>query len=91
MERWEYLTKFITADMNSEEARMQLAALETGARPKYAPEAMIPELNRLGEKGWELIYMQPVFIGHNHDILMHEGGGMKRWTNQYFCVFKRRT
>jgi hypothetical protein len=33
--------------------------------------------------------MQPAFVGSNEVVLMHEGGGMRRWTNKYFCVFKR--
>lgn len=90
MDKWEYLTKFIEANLkNNEEAR--LYAEQSGeVKPVYTPEAMIPELNRLGAKGWELVHMQPVYIGNNYDVLVHEGGGMKRWAYHYFCVFKRR-
>jgi hypothetical protein len=49
----------------------------------------MPELNRLGAKGWELVHMEPAYVGNNEDILLHEGGGSRRWTNKYFCVFKR--
>lgn len=88
MERWEYLTIFIEAN-NTGEMVSYADPTGSGDLPKYTPSALMPELNRLGEKGWELVHMEPVFVGRNHDILMHEGGGMKRWTNTYFCVFKR--
>ena len=49
---------------------------------------MIPELNTLGEQGWELVHMQPLErVGKTGDVRMGDGGN---WTNVYFCVFKRR-
>jgi hypothetical protein len=57
--------------------------------PKFSPYATLPELNRLGQKGWELVSMQPVIVGKNHDILVHPND-MAYWGNTYFCVFKRR-
>ena len=87
MQRWEYLTKFVEANINSQSAdNLYNELIDTENLPRYSPLAMIPELNRLGEKGWELVHMQPVFIGSNHDVLVQEGGGMKRWATNYFCV-----
>jgi hypothetical protein len=90
MEQWEYLTRFIEADTRQNDPAAYLSDLESDNIPIYSPEAMMPELNRLGAKGWELVHMQPVHIGNNYDVLMHEGGGTRRWTNKYFCIFKRR-
>jgi len=61
--------------------------------PKYAPEAMIPELNELGEQGWELVHMEPVGgVGKKGDVSFTRGyGTMRVWSNAYSCVFKRRT
>lgn len=89
MKQWEYLTKFVEANANTTELSPYTAEYEGENLPVYAPEAMIPELNHLGAKGWELLHMQPVHVGKNRDILMHEGGGSRRWSNTYFCVFKR--
>ena len=86
MERWEYLTCLLEADTSLPEARTFTLAEDL---PRNSPKAMIPQLNELGGKGWELVHMQPVLAGRNEDVLMHEGGGLKRWTNTYFCVFKR--
>lgn len=91
MEQWEYLTRFIEADTRDKETAVYLGDLEQNDLPIYSPEALMPELNRLGAKGWELVHMQPAFVGSKHDILVHEGGGWSRWSNKYFCVFKRRT
>jgi hypothetical protein len=90
MEQWEYLTRFIAADARQSDVPDYVSDLEADETPIYSPEAMMPELNRLGEKGWELVYMQPAYVGKNLDILMHEGGGTRRWTHLYFCAFKRR-
>jgi hypothetical protein len=90
MERWEYLTRFVEANVEQLETDNLYGELIDGQDlPRNSPLTMIPELNRLGEKGWELVHMQPVHIGSNHDILTHEGGGTRRWASTYFCVFKR--
>lgn len=89
MQQWEYLTKFIEADVQNVAENVAYSELvETENLPRYSPLAMIPELNRLGEKGWELVHMQPVVIGKKHDVLLWESG-MGRWAINYFCVFKR--
>jgi hypothetical protein len=55
--------------------------------PKYAPQAMIPQLNTFGEKGWELVHMKPVVLGKDNDVI-HSFAGTAQ-THVYFCVFKR--
>ncbi len=90
MQKWEYLTQFVEADVQNRAMGNIYSELVDGDDlPRYSPLAMIPELNQLGDKGWELVHMQPVFVGRNHDVLMEEGGGFKRWTSVYFCTFKR--
>ncbi len=90
MQKWEYLTRFIEANLQNQEPNSPYSELVDAENlPKFSPLAMIPELNQLGEKGWELVHMEPVIIGKNHDVLILEGGGMKRWATNYFCVFKR--
>ncbi len=89
MEQWEYLIRILEAD--TRHMAEFTSDLDTNSQPIYSPEVLMPELNRLGSKGWELVNMQPAYVGNNSDILMHEGGGSRRWTNKYLCVFKRRT
>ena len=87
MEQWEYLTLFLEA--NKQETDSMAYTIEAENLASYSPQLLMPELNRLGAKGWELVHMEPAYVGNNEDILMHEGGGSRRWTNKYFCVFKR--
>ena len=90
MQKWEYLSKYIQADMQNKPLDTVYGELIDGDElPRYSPVTIMPELNRLGEKGWELVHIQPVAIGRNHDILVHEGGGARRWATNFFCVFKR--
>lgn len=91
MERWEYLTTILEADTGRVDMVNVLGDLEANDAPVYSPEALMPDLNKLGAKGWELVHMQPVYVGSKNDMLLHEGGGSRRWTNKYFCVFKRKT
>jgi hypothetical protein len=90
VERWEYLTRFLVADVPAARAAGTLSDVEAERLGRYAPQALIPALNGLGEKGWELVHMTPAYVGTNEDVLVDEGGGMRRWTNTYFCVFKRK-
>lgn len=90
MEKWEYLTKFVWANIETEGVREFLKEQwpDWQKPPRYAPQAMIPELNELGEAGWELVHMQPVWQGKNLDV--HNSGISEIYTNTYFCVMKRR-
>lgn len=87
-EKWEYLTTFFEAKATKKEIKTYLKEELDVKKPKrYAPESMIPALNELGDEGWELIHMEPVAgVGGKGDVKF-EGG---RWSNMYFCVFKRR-
>ncbi|MEZ4510735.1 MAG: hypothetical protein R3C62_02580 [Chloroflexota bacterium] len=89
MDTWEYFTTFIEANMGKEDV-IASDEMPPGNHPQYSPFALIPELNKLGTKGWELIHMEPVVPGKNHDVVTPDAGAM-RWGRHYFCVFKRRT
>lgn len=90
-ERWEYLTRFLYASIENEGAKAYMREKWPGWEPrKYSPETMIPELNELGDEGWELVHMQPIgAVGNNRDVGFVAGEAMPRWSNSYFCVFKR--
>ena len=87
MNQWEYYTTFIDAEMTQVEWQQE-AMIPPGEHPKFSPYALMPELNRLGEKGWELVHIEPVITGRNDDVLVHPNN-MIYWGNTYFCVFKR--
>ncbi len=88
-EKWEYLTTFVEAKANSKDLRNFIKERFDKKARKHSPEAMIPDLNKLGQEGWELITMEPVAdVGGKEDILIANEG--RKWTALYFCVFKRR-
>jgi hypothetical protein len=91
-DRWEYLTRFMYANVENENALDYFLMQWPGEKPKkYEPETMIPELNALGKQGWELVHMQPIgAVGKNRDVGFVAGEAIPRWSNSYFCVFKRR-
>lgn len=75
------------------EVEQRLYELEQEIRTsETCPEALVPQLNAAGEKGWELVHIQPVVAGKKLDIEMfgHEESMFAEWTSTYFCVFKRR-
>jgi hypothetical protein len=89
--RWEYLTRFLYASMENEGAKAYARDKWPGWElRKYSPETMIPELDELGDDGWELVHMQPIgAVGTNRDVGFVAGEVTPRWSNSYFCVFKR--
>ena len=89
MEQWEYFTTYLEANIKGREQRKQLQK-RFGKRklPRYMVESLLPELNKFGEDGWELIHMEPVpALGRKGNVLFL--GASRRWSNTYFCVFKR--
>jgi len=89
MQKWEYYTTLIEASMENVDTYGE-PTIPSVDHPKYSPYALIPELNALGEKGWELISMQPVRPGRNHDVVL-PGAGEMTWAHHYLCAFKRPT
>ena len=90
MQRWEYLTDILHADIENTGFAESLrdAELRMEHPPQYAVQSTIPRLNYLGEEGWELVHMEPVpGVGTKGDI--HFPGAAYVYSNSYFCVFKR--
>ena len=90
MEQWEYLPTYIEANAKKKEIREYLKQNFPGLkRPqRFMVEAIMPEINAYGEEGWELVHMEPVGrVAKNGRVLI---GVSWRWSNVYFCVFKRR-
>lgn len=86
MTNWEYITCFLEARVKDRETRQFIKEkLDKKAR-RNSPEAMIPELNRFGAAGWELVHMEPVPRVNGREKI---GFDPYSWSNTYFCVFKR--
>jgi hypothetical protein len=90
-QRWEYLVRFMWASKENDGAMEYYLLNYAGQKPrKYSPETMIPELDALGNKGWELVHMEPIgAVGKHEDVGFVAGEGLPIWSNTYFCVFKR--
>lgn len=90
MEQWEYFTTYVEANVKDRKTRKELQK-RFGKRkiPRYMVESLLPQLNQYGTEGWELIHMEPVpGVGKKGNVLFL--GSSRRWSNTYFCVFKRR-
>ncbi len=89
VEQWEYLTRFLEAEVTKEVKEYLKQNFAVKRPPRFTPESMIPELNELGAQGWELVQMQPVAkVGSKGNVFF--SGEIPKWSNVYFCVFKRR-
>lgn len=93
MQKWEYLTCFLSAEANNQKEYLKKRWPEQTYFAKHAPQSLIPMLDNYGDEGWELISMQPVALGQNEDVKTHTGtggsGGRDTWVSSYLCVFKR--
>ena len=114
--KWEYRTVIYYAKAHEPETKEYLNTLWPGWEPpRSAPQALIPKLNEIGSRGWELVSIQPVFIDEDANVLVHGGPSRQtqddpitgmlnakariptstpgseptRYTNAYFCAFKR--
>ncbi len=88
MNQWEYMPTYLEARVDGKEIRNFLKE-QTGVKrpPRYMIESLMPQLDKLGSAGWELVHMEPVpRVGKKGNVLL---GASSRWSNIYFCVFKR--
>ena len=86
MEQWEYLSIFLEADAKDKETKQFIQEKFDKKAKRHSPEAMIPDLNKYGADGWELVHMEPVpKVGGKENIQFDP----YRWSATYFCVLKR--
>jgi hypothetical protein len=84
--QWEYHIEYINAYAHDSQTKDFLATYYPGTKfSKYAAEGTLPILNEVGEQGWELVHMQPVWVHKDGSVTSVPQDG----TNTYFCVFKR--
>lgn len=87
MEQWQYISTFLEANVKSDEIKNYIKQTFSRDAKRHSPESMIPELNKFGSAGWELVHMEPVpRLGRKEDIQFDP----YNWSNTYFCVFKKK-
>lgn len=89
METWEYFTT--TLITNTERTPVPVSDdIPLGDYPRYSVYTLIPQLNELGARGWELISLEPVQEGGNGDLRLCDASS-GQWTYTYFATLKRRS
>jgi hypothetical protein len=93
-EKWEYLSIWLNAAASAADSAYLQTHFPGVHQADYSPMALIPELNRYGAEGWELVSVQPHVRGKNDDVMAPAGQPLTMsgtaWTHSYLCVFKRR-
>lgn len=90
MEKWEYKTMIYNAHIDNLGVREYLAKKYPGWKPsKFAPETMEYDLDKMGEAGWELVAMHSI-PGRGDNMDVYYQGELGKYSNAYFCAFKRR-
>ena len=88
MDTWEYFTT--TLATNTEQTPVPLNdGIAPGQHPKYSVYTLIPQLNEFGQRGWELVTLEPVQVGKNGDTRSCDASS-GAWTYTYLAAFKRR-
>ena len=95
MQKWEYYSTFLNAEAESVQDELKKRFPTEKTFLPFTPRALMPQLDKFGEEGWELVSIQPVQIGKRGDILVHDTygtlnpAGNSAWTHTYLCSFKR--
>lgn len=89
MDTWEYFTTTLVTDTERHPVPVT-DDIPPADFPQYSVFTLIPQLNELGSRGWELISLEPVQEGRNGDLRICDASS-GQWTYTYFATFKRRT
>ena len=88
MDTWEYFTTTLVSDTRDTAVPIS-DDIPPVHHPKYSVYTLIPQLNALGARGWELLSIEPVQVGRNGDLRLCDATS-GQWTYTYFASFKRR-
>ena len=89
MEQWEYHTAIIWAHEDNPGAREYVVRHRPGEKVgKFSPVNLVPELDRLGKQGWELVTLQPIVMTADMAIMLSDS--TPQASNVYFVAMKRR-
>ena len=89
MDTWEYYTTTLRTNHPDIAIPIQDDVPINVNHPKYSTYKLMPQLNYYGNKGWELMSLEPVQEGSNGDLRYPDTAG-GQWSYTYFAVFKRR-
>jgi len=90
-ERWEYHTAIPHAEVDRPGVREYLERRRAvGELVRHTPLVLIPEPDKLGAAGWELVSIQPVLAGDNEDVFIGSRGQTGGWRNASRCALRRR-
>lgn len=88
MDAWEYFTTTFATD--DQQLSVPISDdIPHEDHPSYSVYKLIPQMNELGRRGWELVSIEPVQEGRNGDLRYADASGAV-WTYTFFAVFKRR-
>lgn len=87
MQKWEYYTTILDANIDLSPVPLR-DDIEFKEHPEFSVHSLIPQLDRLGRQGWELVSMDPVSVGKRGDVVLPVADSTK-WGRSYLCAFKR--
>jgi len=91
IEKWEYQLRILYADITHQGVTEYLKKQYPDWKPsRYSPEALEKYMDEQGERGWELVHMEPIYGSGNNADIYWQGGAVPGYSHAYFCVFKRR-
>jgi hypothetical protein len=88
MDTWEYFTTTLVTDTRETPVPIR-DDIPAGDHPRYSVYGLVPQLNQFGQRGWELLSIEPVQEGKNGDLRTCDAAS-GQWTYTYFATFKRR-
>lgn len=93
MQKWKYSTVILYANLDDNDVKEYLQDRYGNIEnwPQYSVKALEFTLQKYGEKGWELLHIEPVNASKDGFIKSEHGGSVPSITlsNSYFCVFKK--
>ena len=90
-EKWEYTSTILFANVDNEGAKEYIKnrwPKWTTVR-QFSPETIIPELDKFGNEGWELMHMEPVAI-QDENMSIAFSGTQRIVSSAQFCVVNRK-
>ncbi len=90
-EKWEYFCNVYEADISNPGVQEYIKQkIPNWKCPTHWPITLNPYLNKLGEEGWELLQIEPVFMKENGLVERTTRSLFDETTNRYLCTFKRK-
>lgn len=91
MQRWEYATTVLYAHIDVEDVKavLQETRPDWETLPVHHVATLEPQLNKWGQKGWEIVHIEPLNEVGSKGDLGFNFQDYKSWRRYFFCLFKR--